>query len=49
MEELGFPTYWVANAGTSEYAVTVVLCGKLVYWIFKFNKYDNAMIISQLK
>ena len=43
MKKVCFNTGWVTNTGTSEYAVIVVLCGKLVYWL------DHAVNISQIK
>ena len=32
----------VTKTAISEYGVTVVLCGKLVYWLVRFNTYDQC-------
>ena len=49
MKKMCFHTYRVANAGTLEYAVTVDLCGKLVFGQLSSINMINAMIIRQLK
>ena len=49
MKKVCFNTGWVTNTGTSEYAVIVVLCGKLVYWLVKFNRYDKCYDYQTIK
>ena len=41
-EKVRFHTNCVSKTGISEYAVTVLLCGKLVYWLVEFNKHDQC-------
>ena len=36
-----FHTCWLTNTAISENALTVVLCGKLVYWLVKSNTYGQ--------
>ena len=41
MKKVCFHTIWVTNIAISDYALTVVLCGKLVYWLVKSNTYGQ--------
>ena len=36
-----FHTCWLTNTAISKNVLTVVLCGKLVYWLVKSNTYDQ--------
>ena len=42
MKKVCFHTCCITNTAISDYAATVVWCGKLVYWLVKLNTYDQC-------